>query len=181
MIGTSILAGKGTKYLVITSIILVLLQVSKALNRQLQINFILIMSIRNPSAMALPVRQLRPLVLSTIRWKPQGNPTPNYVSVRWYMQKPPIHRIDLTPRPTSQKKWNQLTSPQKVVRTVTTGGNLLIILAGMALTVCFFFPRLSGLQKLMYGQTFCLSPIGRGGHNVLPRSIITRLQNKLVL
>ncbi|KAF8416980.1 TIM21-domain-containing protein [Tirmania nivea] len=46
-----------------------------------------------------------------------------------------MQQINLTRRPsTSQKKWNQLTTPQKVVRTATTGGNVLTILAGMALT-----------------------------------------------
>ena len=54
---------------------------------------------------------------------------------RQYSQKR-MQQIDLTPRPSvSQKKWSQLSTPQKIVRTASTGGNLLTILAGMALTV----------------------------------------------
>ena len=94
------------------------------------------MSIRNPCSIVLPTQQLRPLVLPTICRKSQRNLKPNAVFVRKYAQKPPMQQINLAPRPsTSQKKWNQLTAPQKVVRTATTGGSLLTILAGMALTV----------------------------------------------
>lgn len=85
---------------------------------------------------AIPAKQLRLFLLSSRRKHTSFTPArANAAFTREYSQKP-LQQIDLTPRPsTSQKKWNQLSAPQKVVRTATTGGNLLIILAGMAMTV----------------------------------------------
>ncbi|KAF8472036.1 TIM21-domain-containing protein [Kalaharituber pfeilii] len=42
--------------------------------------------------------------------------------------------MKLSRQGSSQKKWNQLSPAQKIARTSSTGGNLLVIAAGMVLT-----------------------------------------------